>query len=31
VNVMHPSLVKNVNNEAVPYVIKDLAVYRRYF
>jgi len=31
VKIMHPSLVKDVNNEPVPYVIKDLAVYRRYF
>ena len=31
VKVMHPSLVKDVNNEVVPYVIKDLAVYRRCF
>jgi len=31
VKVMHPSLVKDANNEVVPYVIKDLAVYRRYF
>ena len=31
VKITHPSLVKDVNNEVVPYVIKDLAVYRRYF
>ena len=31
VEVMHPSLVKDANNEVIPYVIKDLAVYRRYF
>ncbi len=31
VKVMHPSLVKGPNNEVIPYVIKDLAVYRRYF
>lgn len=31
VKVSHPSLVKDAKNEVVPYVIKDLAVYRRYF
>jgi hypothetical protein len=31
VKVVHPNLVKDVNNQVVPYVIKDLAVYRRYF
>jgi hypothetical protein len=31
VTVTHPSLVKDVNNQIVPYEIKDLAVDRRYF
>lgn len=31
ITVTHPNLVKDVNNNVIPYVVQDLAVYRRYF
>ena len=31
VRVIHPNLVKDVNNNVIPLVVQDLAVYRRYF
>jgi len=31
VRVIHPNLVKDNNNQVIPLVVQDLAVYRRYF
>lgn len=31
VRVTHPNLVKDNNNQVIPLVVQDLAVYRRYF
>jgi hypothetical protein len=31
VRVSHPNLVKDINNNVIPLVVQDLAVYRRYF
>ena len=31
VKVNHPNLVKDINNNVIPLVVQDLAVYRRYF